>query len=105
MTGVTISFILTTCPLFSDIPKEKQASTSKPSDRSRILAWVACDTVIVLPAEETVGTTDYRGIDETCVRVHGTVTQELAASDRNENVKRLDKAIVAILQLSFRRSP
>ena len=31
--------------------------------------------------------------------------QELAAADRNENVKRLDKAIVAILQLSFRRSP
>ena len=56
-------------------------------------------------AEETVGTTDCREIDETCVRVHGTVMQELAAADENENVKRLDKAIVAILQLSFRRSP
>ena len=40
-------------------------------------------------AEETVGTTDCREIDETCVRVHGTVMQELAAADRNENVKRL----------------
>ena len=61
--------------------------------------------MIVLLAKEILGTTDCRGIDETCVRVHGTVMQELAAADRNENVKRLDKAIVAILQLSFRRSP
>ena len=38
-------------------------------------------------AEEAVGTTDCREIDETCVRVHGTVMQEWAAADRNENVK------------------
>ena len=54
--------------------------------------------MIALPAKETLGTTDCREIDETCVRVHGTVMQELAAADRNENVKRLDKAMVAILK-------
>ena len=49
-------------------------------------------------ADETLGTTDCREIDETCVRVHGTVMQELAAADRNKNVKRLDKVRGVVLQ-------
>ena len=47
---------------------------------------------------------DCREIDEACVSVHGTVMQELAAADRNEKVKRLDKVMVVVLQSGVTRS-